>query len=187
MKKFEITIDKALSLMTAKQLEALKNKAIKQLIKDDKTNLNDNFKSLFNVFNYVKTNSIEFSNELKKSKCKASDLLGTLSLNQFLTLCSNGAKYTINTMVDLSLNYCIKDFYEREIITLRGTELNALIIEFKNDNANKLELINDALKFYKKEDLKKLSKTNAKFILECDKELFFAYKLEDKFSELVPA
>lgn len=166
--KFNIDKKTMLDKLTSKQIDSLEKKIVSELVKIDRNSLNEKFKGLPSIFNFIKKESEIFKSDLNHYKVQPIDVLSTLSLNQVLNLSSNGAKYSLNLVHELIKTYCLT--YNKALIKVRSNELNTLIMQGKKE-FNK-ELILAIFSKFSKEDRKELSLSNAKLILSIDKNLF---------------
>jgi len=180
---FEISFEQVINGLTEKQIETLKAKAVRQLIKNDKDNLKAKYRGLFNVFNFVKKDSEIFGDFLRKNKIEPVQILGSLTVNESLNVIRTGAKYSVDTVVNLVTKYVQAN--DKKSLELRGTKLNGFFVESQKSEANKGQILFDLLLNFSLDERKKISKTNAKFLLETSEKVFTAINYDGKFNELL--
>jgi len=178
-------------------MAVLSNDAKKErqmLIKTERTEIKEEYRGFFHVFNFVKSETKLFKSIKDKSKdFKASFILGTMNLNQFISLMKNGLRYNTDQVHKYAESYEMEEIPVRMQIAEKGETINALLVQYRNEEISAAEAVNAFIKLMgqpvkiAKNGLKTstVSKTSAEFLFNEVVGVFSALKLGEKYPEIV--
>jgi hypothetical protein len=118
---------------TENRLNAEQAKEHKQFLREDKKQVSESYKGLFNTFNFVKKNTkvlTEF--RAKNSKIEAVNVIGTMNFNEFIGRIKSGGAYSIGLTFELCARFSNLNEGQRISAIEKGQKLNGLIMDVKN-------------------------------------------------------
>jgi hypothetical protein len=111
-----------------------------ELSKLEKLNAKSQYKGIYTIFKAIKDNSTLLKS-IKTKKFEATELIGSMNVNQFIGHLKNPMFYSIDTVYNYAKTYELANDGDKVLISERGTKINDILKLYKSGEIDKSEAL----------------------------------------------